>query len=150
LNKPLSIYLDLNKWIDLSRAYYQRADGKSYQQILEKLLVLVNSGKIILPLSAYHMIETKKTKDVARRKRLAEVMAILSKGITIAPQNRIAEREIFYSISTIFKKPVPSIPTAFGFGIPFAFGQTCELVEIASGKAIEIPEQFTNFYHQKN
>lgn len=62
---------------------------------------LVEAGRIILPLSAYHLIETKKAKDVFRRKRLAEVMATLSKDITIAPQNRMSEWEILYNIATL-------------------------------------------------
>lgn len=101
------------------------------------------------------MIETKKAKDVFRRKRLAEVMATLSKGITIAPQNRMSEWEIFYNIATIFNKPVPSIPSAFGYGIPFAFGLTYRVNEITSGKPVKMPGQFveqsrlTIIYHQE-
>lgn len=140
--KPFAIYLDLNKWIDLSRAYYKRPDGEPYQEVLQKISQLVETNKIVLPLSATHLIEVKKSRNIERRKRLASVMSLLSKGITISPQDRMAKWELLKNLSLTFGKPVPEIPSALGYGIPFAFGMTHKIYDNSSGKPVKMSEPF--------
>jgi hypothetical protein len=139
---PLAIYLDLNKWVDLSLAYHSRPGGEPYLELLQRIIRLVEDNKVILPLSATHLIETRKSRNTERRKRLASVLSLLSKGITIAPQDRMARWEILKSLSVIFEKPVPEIPSAFGIGIPFAFGLTQKVYEKSSGRPVNIDKQF--------
>ena len=119
---PMVIYLDQNKWIDLARAYHDRPGGSQYKSVLQKIIDAVESKKAILPLSAQHIIETRKELNFERRKRLAKVMAEISHGITIAPQGRMARWELASSLGNIFQQQSPNIPSPFGIGIPFAFG----------------------------
>jgi hypothetical protein len=128
--KSALVYLDQNKWIDLSRAYYKRVDGEKYTQTLAKVQKAVAKNTAILPLSAAHIIETQKITDIDRRKRLAKVMVEISKGWTIAPESYIVPQEISYSISKMLDKEVsismPKGSRVIGRGVPFAFGSSEE------------------------
>ena len=88
------VYLDQNKWIDIARAFYGREDGKKYQPVLQKLQEKVNSGEIIVPISAVHIIETARNGDKDRRERLANFIADLSKSYGILPYTSVREEEI--------------------------------------------------------
>jgi hypothetical protein len=88
------IYLDQNKWIDIARAFYGRDDGKKYQPVLEKIQEKVNSGDIIVPISAVHIIETARNEDKERRERLANFIADLSKSYGILPYISVRQQEV--------------------------------------------------------
>jgi hypothetical protein len=106
---------------------------------LHKLQSAVSEGKAIVPLSATHLIETRKSLDLARRRRLSEVMAHISRGWTLAPKYLITPRELHIGIARIFEQPPPPPPTVFGRGISFAFGARTTLRD-RSGLEIEMPE----------
>lgn len=88
------IYLDQNKWIDISRAFYGRNDGKKYHLVLQTLQEKVNGGEIIVPISAIHIIETARKEDKERRERLANFIADLSKSYGILPYISVRQQEI--------------------------------------------------------
>lgn len=122
--KPVLVYLDQNKWIDLSRAYYKRVEGEKFAQTLVNVQKAVAENIVIFPLSLAHIIETQKTPDIDRRKRLAKVMVEISKGWTIANHCYIIPKEISSAISKMFGKeaPMPNELQVIGRGIPFACG----------------------------
>ena len=68
-------------------------------------------------------------------------MATLSKGITISPQERMTELEIAHTIALIFNKTELAIPSAFGYGIPFAFGTSYIVHEKESNRPVIISKQ---------
>lgn len=120
--KPLYIYLDQNKWIDLARAYHDRPNGNQFKSVLQKVTEAVESKKAIFPLSAYHIAETQKRTDISSRKRLSKVMAIISQGWAISLSEIISNTEIQLSGAKIFGYTQPYTPNVFGHGVSFALG----------------------------
>ncbi len=57
------VYLDQNKWIDLSRAYYGIQDGQKFQSVLTKIQTVVSNKSAIFPLSFQHYYETNKSSE---------------------------------------------------------------------------------------
>jgi hypothetical protein len=125
--KTIVVYLDQNKWIDLSRAYYGMPEGKQFQPVLTKIQSAVLNKSAIFPLSFQHYFETNKTPDIERRKRLAKVMAEISQGICISPQERMMQWELGRSLAKLFDEPFPEVPSAFGYGFPCALGISIEV-----------------------
>jgi hypothetical protein len=121
-NKPLFIYLDQNKWIDLARAYHNRPDGKQFKSVLQKVTKAVESKRANFPLSAFHIAETQKRSDISSRKRLSKVMATISQGWAISLSEIISNTEIQLSGAKIFGCTQPNPPNVFGHGIAFAWG----------------------------
>src|SRR6266850_7778248 len=76
----ISIYLDLNKWIDLARAEDGMPDGAPFRPVLETALTSVADGRAIFPLSSAHLMEVAKIGDDVRRAKLASLMVRLSQG----------------------------------------------------------------------
>ena len=125
--KTTIIYLDQNKWIDLSRAYYGMAEGKKFQGILSKVQSAVSSKNAIFPLSFQHYFETNKSSNLEQRRRLARVMAEISQGICISPQERMMQWELERSLGKLFNEPIPELPSALGYGFPCALGISIEV-----------------------
>lgn len=143
-NSPLAIYLDQNKWIDLARAYHGLPNGQKYQEVLTKIISHVKQGKIVLPLSYTHFLETRKSKDLERRERLATVMAELSQGVTISLQSWMTKFELRKAIAKTFEKGVFEVPEPFGYGIPFAFGMSLGLTKTTDYKEDKTIEEYNN------
>ena len=91
---PKCVYLDQNKWIDLARAHYGRDDGRRFQPTLERVRTAVESGRLLLPMSGVHIMETVAPEDPGRRKRLAEFMVQLSGNRSICTHMVISKFEI--------------------------------------------------------
>jgi hypothetical protein len=140
-DKPLYIYLDQNKWIDLARAYYDTDRGKRFRGILDRIQEGTSNQTIVCPLSSEHVFETSKTRNPAKRKRLAVVMSEISHGVTISPQSTIRRWEFAHALGKTFQKTYPNIPSAFGIGIPFALGKEF-IVRDESGNRVLMPEKF--------
>ena len=121
--KTLIVYLDQNKWIDLAKARVGRSDGQKYQAILEKIIEVVGQGKAIFPLSWVHLVETRKRRDLKKRKVLAEVMAEISQGIAIVPKSKIMDWELERAIAMAFGETPSPMPSVFGYGMSMIFGR---------------------------
>ena len=74
------VYLDRNKWIDLSRAAYGRPDGERFQDALMIARTGVEQRLVSFPLSSVPYMELGVTQDLERRRRLAQVMRALSRS----------------------------------------------------------------------
>jgi hypothetical protein len=122
-DKTLIVYLDQNKWIDLARARTGRADGQKYQIVLEKISEVVRQDKAVFPLSWIHFVETRKKRDLKKRKELAEVMAEISQGIAIIPKSIIMNWELHRAIATSFGEISTPMPSVFGYGMSMIFGR---------------------------
>lgn len=119
----LIIYLDQNKWIDLARANVSHREGNKYRCALERVVESAKRGKAIFPLSIQHFIETRKQRNLKKRKELAETMAEISQGIVIAPKSHIMEWEIQRAIAIAFNKTIRPRPPIFGYGLSLLFGR---------------------------
>ena len=77
---PKIVFLDQNKWIDLTHAFVNRDKGASLFQMGERLIEAVITGRMLFPLTANLIIETYKMSDDVNRGKLAEVQAKFSQG----------------------------------------------------------------------
>jgi hypothetical protein len=119
----LRVYLDQNKWIDLSRAVYGRPGGARFRDALDVVRYGVEKGLASFPLSSMHYMETLKRRDANSRRRLAAVMAEMSKMHTLAPPNVILPAELDAALNRRYGKPRNPRPMkAFGIGHRHAFG----------------------------
>jgi hypothetical protein len=126
--KPTWIYLDQNKWIDLSRAYHSRKGGEHYRRTLEAARKAVVTNRARFPLASNHFIETQRSSDPDKRARLAQVMAKISQGWTLAPSKAIVPTLIQLEIAKVFNKCTSvEKPQIYGKGVHFAFGEIAEV-----------------------
>jgi hypothetical protein len=129
------IYLDQNKWNDLSCAYYGMPEGKKFRHVLEKIQTAISNKSAILPLSFEHYFETNKDPDVERRKRLAKVLAKISQGIAISPQERTTQLELTRALAELYNEPIPKTLSMIGYGFPCVIGESL-IIEDQNGSYI--------------
>ncbi|MEU5690347.1 hypothetical protein [Actinosynnema sp. NPDC020468] len=78
MGRPV-IYLDQCHWSAIANAVYGGRISERVKEAALRILSLANSGKIVLPLSSAHMIETSAT-YAEKRQNLATVMLGASRG----------------------------------------------------------------------
>jgi hypothetical protein len=97
------IYLDQLHWIEIAK-YINGVDSKSgTEDVLAYMKELSASEKAVFPLSISHYYETLKHLDSARRQRLAAVMSLLSKGLTISGPEKIVMHEVRSSLAKVIQ-----------------------------------------------
>jgi hypothetical protein len=117
------IYLDQNKWIDLSRADLGLKHGAPYRDALASLVGSIDEGKAVCPLSATHYLELARVRDVGRRERLGRFMWRLSGGQTFVATRELILYEIDLALSKWLLDIRPTFPTLISRGVEFALGQ---------------------------
>jgi hypothetical protein len=118
-----TVYLDQNKWLDLSRAHHGEAKGQPYVPVLQRVVEAVKSNAASFPLSAGHYFETWKHADATKRRHLGEVMSIVSRHRTIGDYKSLTVVEIDIALREKFGAPKePRTASVFGFGAAHAFG----------------------------
>ena len=88
------VYLDQNKWIDLSRAVKYPADYPELRAVLEILVEEAKAERIVVPLTQTNIYETHKINDPQRRHDLAYVQATLSQGRVFQGRYKRLETEV--------------------------------------------------------
>jgi len=124
----LKIYLDQNIWIDLAKVKYQKEKDpkkvEAYNLIKEK----IEKGEIETYLSLCHLHETRKIKNIERRKNLVNLMIELSKGSTILPYPYVIKHEIRNEIfRRLGKKKIDLTSLVFRKGIAHLLGSNLVL-----------------------
>lgn len=99
---PKCLYLDQNKWIDLSRAHYERPDGTPFQPALKAVREAVQSGRLVAPVSIVNLLEATSHKQQKRRERLARFMVDLSGNLAILPFMAVYPWEIKNAVRAAF------------------------------------------------
>lgn len=74
------LFLDQNKWIDLARVHAGTTTSGPHLAVYQELQTAVNTGKLIVPLTASNILETSKRNDPKSRAHVTGVQALLSKG----------------------------------------------------------------------
>ena len=115
LGVVLTVYLDQNKWIDLGRARYDRANGQRYKAALSAVLLSLENRTARFPLSFSHYIETWRQSEPGARARLAKVMIELSQGWTMAKPPQLCDDELDAFIARALECSFTS-PPVFGLG----------------------------------
>ena len=137
---PKCLYLDQNKWIDLSRAHYGKPGGEPFRDALKAVRLAVESGKLIVPFSMVNAVEAMIHRDGARRNRLARFMVGLSGNRTILPEVAACRLEIRNAVRRLFGEGSPtrvrSLVVQDGFA--HALGLGFEVLGPATEKAAAI------------
>jgi hypothetical protein len=121
---PVVVYLDQNHWIYLSRVAHGRRDAEVYREAFEVLERASREGRVVLPLSWFHFLETHQCKDSGQRLRLATTMTTLGRCAAIAPLSRLVPEQLIQAIARsrgIVR--VPRTLNVLGRGVAHAFGQ---------------------------
>lgn len=127
-----TVYLDQNKWIDLSRAHHGEKGGGRYEEVLAKIAAGVNDGRASFPVSAGHYFETWEHHKGPRRRGLGALMSDISRFRTIGDQRTITIAEIDAALVRQFGVPQqPRTAEVFGYGAAHAFG-VAELADYRS------------------
>lgn len=88
------VYLDQNKWIEIARVFHRKTNDPTVKAAFDSIQELSRQGAAIFPLSSVHYMETAKSTNHDRRKRLGTVMWEISCGHTIASHSEIIRFEL--------------------------------------------------------
>ena len=124
------VYLDQNKWIELSRVHARTVDSGPIANLYSQLLEAVKSGQVLFPLSASHVLETSKRNDPVSRVHLAATQAALSRGYVYRSRAGRLEVEIHCAVHRLFGTTPPELPPRWviAHGFLQAFEQMDTLV----------------------
>lgn len=121
------VYLDLGLWYALGEANAGHPRQLTHIDILAKLAAGVNQGRLRFPLSAVHYMELTENPRDNQRDEAADVMAALSRFVTMAPIGRIVDEELAKSLKQLCNRPAfPIKVPKFGRGWRYAFGETLD------------------------
>lgn len=115
------VYLDTNHWYALGRAMAGHPDQPEHVDILGMLADQLGQGRLMFPLSAVHYMEIAENPRDHQRKEAADVIAMLSRFITISSAGKIIDEELAQSLNRRFGRPAfPIKVKKFGYGATFA------------------------------
>ena len=140
---PKLIYLDLNHWIELSKAYSGHRDGKNHRCILDRCLKAVREGKAVFPLSIYIYTEISKINNYRQRRDLRESIEQVCRYMVLTPLSDVATHEIEAVLDmAIGPNPAPLNATSYlDRGVKRAYGMGGGIrIESASGE--DVTEEF--------
>src|SRR5690349_1948734 len=101
------IYLDQNKWIELSRMVHGKDDSLRAKRIVRAFDAVANDGHVSLPLSALHYIETSRVSNEGRKTRLGATMWRFSRGTTITSYTQVVRHELDHALAKHFPNVRP-------------------------------------------
>jgi hypothetical protein len=132
------IYLDQNKWIDLTRSKYDQKGGERFRDVLEVARAGAQHGLASFPLSDIHYMEVAHRNEWKSRHRLAATMGELSRFHAIAPQAHVVPAEIDRALHAAFGRPLRPRPLqVFGIGVRHAIGYSDRKRQLPSDFPLE-------------
>ena len=127
MNTPVLIYMDQFVWIELARRHLNPSQQPSRDDPARTLLLAIEGGDVVCPLSSTHVIETGRRISIRSRRDVIRTMVTFSRGWFLAPGTFLTSQEIRHSLARLFGAPAP-LPIVFlGRGLPFAFGRSGQL-----------------------
>jgi hypothetical protein len=137
---PKCLYLDQNKWIDLARAHYGLEGGKPFGDALAAIRKAIASGRLVVPISAVHIMETVAPEDGGRRRRMAEFLVDLSGNRSVLPPFAIQSMECIHAVSRLVgRAPITHVrPALVTEGMWHALGGELEVNGIPDEMRAEI------------
>ena len=144
---PRLIYLDLNHWIELSKAHSGHQDGKKHRCILDACLKAVRDGKAVFPLSEYIYTEIAKITSYRQRRDLGEVIEQVCRYWVVTSPTVVATHEIESVLDqTVGPNPMPLNTTNYlDWGVSRAFGGA-DSFRIQSASGDDVTEEFRRTY----
>ena len=88
------VYLDLNHWIALAKAYSGHRNGRAQRDLLDRLLQSVQAGEAVYPISFAIYIEIMKIRDRRRRSDLRKVIEHLGGFMVVTAKHVVVAHEI--------------------------------------------------------
>lgn len=124
------VYLDQNKWIELAQVHSGAVTSGPIAELYAQLVDAVESGQVLFPLSATHVLETSKRNDPISRGFLAETQAKLSRGFSFRSRAGRLEVEVRRTLQRLFGDVPLQLPPhwAIGHGFLQAFEPMDEVV----------------------
>lgn len=104
-DRPVIVFLDQNKWIDLARAVKTPPNHPEVRTVLEDLCAAVESGLVRIPLTGANLYETQKVNDPDLRAVIAHTQAVLSGGWVFRGRRRRLEVEAGRVLAAIYDLP---------------------------------------------
>lgn len=101
------VYLDQNKWIDVARAFHGKAGDAGLKAAFADIEGISQQGAAVFPLSWVHYLETAKSTNHERRKRLGTAMWEVSGGHTLASLRKVARFEAETALAERFPRVTP-------------------------------------------
>lgn len=141
------VYLDQNKWIEIARVFHGKTNDPTLKATLYSIQNLSRQGAAVFPLSSVHYMETAKSTNHDRRKRLGTVMWEISRGHTIAPHGEIIRFELESALARLFPDVTPrdfeliSKGYAHAFNVEHAYKVPEELRRALPATVIEVFEK---------
>jgi hypothetical protein len=103
--RPLILFLDQNKWIDLARAVKAPDEHRDDRSMLERLCAAVEAGEVSIPLTVSNLYETHKVNDFELRATIAHTQAVLSGGRVYRGRRRRLKVEAARVLAAIYERP---------------------------------------------
>jgi len=91
---PKLVYLDLNHWIELSKAQAGHPGGAQFQDVLSACVDALGRGAAIFPLSDSIYFEVTKIGTYRQRHDLREVMELISRFMVVTSRSVVSAHEI--------------------------------------------------------
>ena len=144
---PTLIYLDLNHWIELSKAHSGHQDGKKHRCVLHACLKAVRDGQAVFPLSEYIYAEIAKITSYRQRRDLREVIEQVCGYMVVTSLTDVATLEVEAVLDPMVG-PNPAPLTTMNYldwGVSRAFGKSGDIrIESASGD--DVTEEIRRTY----
>lgn len=117
----MRLYLDQKDWISLARVRLQRADPAE-RRAAAALMKGFGTGRLIVPFSESHVLETGARARPAKRLDVAMTIMLLSKRRALAPVHAMWVQEADAFLARRFGASGDGEPEPFGKGLAFALG----------------------------
>lgn len=133
------VYLDQNKWIQISRVIHGKDSSPELLAVVEFLKAAKETGRLEFPLSLAHYMENHRHPNGDARRRLAQSMASLSDLKTLANPTDVVRFELDRALARRFPDRVSPRPfTLVGSGVSHALGRPIGLcLQDAAGTLTE-------------
>ncbi len=136
------LYLDLNHWIYLAKVRHSHTEApKGYADLWDALSSAVDTGRVVVPLSAQHLWEVHRIADPRQRRHIADVMETIARFQYLLGRVDIGHLEIEAGIRHILGEPDPPVPLPL---IRATIGQALGLVggiQIVDGSGQDVSER---------
>ena len=144
---PNLIYLDLNHWIELSKAHSGHEDGRKHRSILDACLKAVGEGKAIFPLSEFIYAEIAKITSYRQRRDLKEIIEQICRYMVVTSLSEVVTHEVETVLDqSLGPSPVPLSSTDYlGWGVSGALGRVTD-IRVKSSGGVDITEEFRRSY----
>jgi len=125
LRPPKLVYLDLNHWIALAKAWTGHPAGEESKEVLAACFDAVQRGRAVFPISDTIYIEISKIGQHRQRRDLREVIESLSRYMVVTSRSVISSHEIESLLDRLVgPNPQPANTMDYlDWGVARAFGK---------------------------